>query len=1309
MKIHRSSLFPPVERGGSTLALRPLLIAGMIVPVHDGDGGVNIQMHEDNPSGLLAAIDPYQPMSVGDKHDVFWSDMKIAQRDVLLEDVDKRLFVYLPKDTIIPEWGERVHYTLTRSGTNIPQDSTPLRLRVKLDRPAGTDKDPHLPGHSELQAPGLPQDVIDNGVDAEWAARGVPAEIQTYLGRAAWDTIQLKWGSVFLTHQVTPGEAAGSASITILVDQAAILAAGDSDSLLVHYQVFDEVWNYSTEWSLQTRVAVDAGAWRLDAPIIKEAVNGTIDLDDLGRNDATVQIVLPGPPYTLGDSITMTWIGTPATGLPVTHTETVVIGSIPSILQLYVPNADVRAIAGGSADASYVLKKLNGDPPQSSKRTFANVVGDVSQLPAPTIRELIGDVLEPDTPIATVLIPVYPGMDTGDVINMIWMGTKSNGTPYVHEHEHPVTYNDKGKVIPIYVPNEHIVILDYGTLDLYYTVTNDQKSLFGMSESDHTPIKIERVHAELPAPKVVEAPNDVLDPALVPDSATLLIEYLGTNPGDILTYYWTGRPGAGTGSDWVPITTPTAGKPITFRIDNTLITPNIGSIVKVRYSLKLKATGNYKYSATLDLTIGSLVGDLPEPQVLEAPTGVLDPMDALAGVVARARYDSMDPALDVITLKWLGTPGAGTSDDQELPGNSGGYVDFSVAASVVGPNIGKHVDVSYEVQRYGSPTPSLVLDLTVSNFKDPDNELPRPRITQANDASKELNLNSFTGNAGVTVGKWPFSAQGQRVWLRLVGTGSTGTVNITVLAGVPISAIQASNGLNEQVIRSELEKLTHNTALTVTCKVTFDGSAQEASAIEFPVARYTFKTFDDSVVPTIDTVTDAGNNVIPPGGTTYFPNVTLAGKAAPNQRVQIYDGATAVGQPVLVNGTGDWTLPLTGLAVASHSITAKGLYGSEPVSVARVLIVATATVPTIDTVTDAEGVIPPGGTTYFPNVTLAGKAAPNQRVQIYDGATAIGQPVLVNGTGDWTLPLTGLAVASHSITAKGFYGSEPVSVARVLIVATATVPAITSVRDTRGEVANGGSTTDTSVNLTGTAAANQQVEIFDGAASRGRASVTGSGGWNSSISSLALGGHSLTAKGLYGSQPVSNARTFTVQSPTPPLVIDTSPVTLSGIFYIWTDGRMPPNAPVNTSIQRGATGGVPPYRYQSSNAAVASVTNAGLVRALKDGATTITVSDNGGSSKSYQVTVTNGWRIQHIGNFIWNGAIQYQPAGGHLPRGEELQWMRAQYGSSWPHAEQPWWSSDELSRIDALVVTIPSGSAYYTMKAFSFAALSVHK
>lgn len=87
------------------------------------------------------------------------------------------------------------------------------------------------------------------------------------------------------------------------------------------------------------------------------------------------------------------------------------------------------------------------------------------------------------------------------------------------------------------------------------------------------------------------------------------------------------------------------------------------------------------------------------------------------------------------------------------------------------------------------------------------------------------------------------------------------------------------------------------------------------------------------------------------------------------------------------------------------------------------------------------------------------------------------------------------------------------------------VPVITSVRDDKGDIPNGGATSATSVQLSGVAAAGEKVEIFDGAVLRGQVVVSAAGRWDFHLTSLMLGTHSVMAKGGAG---MSSTRTFTV-------------------------------------------------------------------------------------------------------------------------------------------------------------------------------------
>jgi len=603
-------LFPDLDQPVTQASLRPLRISGAVTPVVDADGGINIAVVEESASGVLCVITAYLDMLEGDKNVVYWDDIPEFTRMVEPGEKDKHLFFYLPNKLFTPGL-HQCFYELTRFGETAPDDPSVVSLFfVKLTRPGGRDREPHLPeGHSELHIPQLPREIIDQGnIDAEWAKKGVPLTVPVYPEIEVQDTILMRWGSHTLApHIVTQDQAEDRDLIVIVARQEDILAGGDSAALEIKYDLHDKVWNWSSRHSKRTRIAVDAGAWSLAAPIIKNSVNGIITIINLNKEDVTVQVNIQDSDFAQKDLVTMTWIGTPPSGKPLIHSETKPVENIPSVMEFKVPYAQVRAIAMGQADASYVLTRADGSAPLSSKREFADVVGDVSMPDAPTIVELLGDILESDRPFATVLIE-YLNIANGDHVAGHWIGETSTGLPYVHEFTHTVSDNEaKAGFFTVYVEGEHIGVLDKGKLDLSYTVSNDKPELYGVSNSEHLRVKVQAVTATLARPEVEEADEDVLDPSKVFDVVHISIENPPTQKNDIVTWNWQATHPLGSISDWVPITTLSAGKPLRFRVPANFVTISIGQYVKVRYSLKHATTGLYSHSAALNLLIGSLV------------------------------------------------------------------------------------------------------------------------------------------------------------------------------------------------------------------------------------------------------------------------------------------------------------------------------------------------------------------------------------------------------------------------------------------------------------------------------------------------------------------------------------------------------------------------------------------------------------------------------------------------------------------------------------------------------------------------------
>lgn len=187
-------------------------------------------------------------------------------------------------------------------------------------------------------------------------------------------------------------------------------------------------------------------------------------------------------------------------------------------------------------------------------------------------------------------------------------------------------------------------------------------------------------------------------------------------------------------------------------------------------------------------------------------------------------------------------------------------------------------------------------------------------------------------------------------------------------------------------------------------------------------------------------------------------------------------------------------------------------------------------------------------------------------------------------------------------------------------------PTIESAKDSKGgDIAQNGTTTDTTITLTGTASKGQSVKILDGTTDHGDAIADASSGvWTKTITGLSLKAHSFTAKALYGTEQISGAWALTVVSR---LVVDTTPLLLNGLnISMGFTGNMWPrsgNDPTGTSATRAATGGVPPYTYESSDSSIASVDGKGTVRSEGNGLATIIAKDSSGQSITYNVTTSN--------------------------------------------------------------------------------------
>jgi hypothetical protein len=426
--------------------------------------------------------------------------------------------------------------------------------------------------------------------------------------------------------------------------------------------------------------------------------------------------------------------------------------------------------------------------------------------------------------------------------------------------------------------------------------------------------------------------------------------------------------------------------------------------------------------------------------------------------------------------------------------------------------------------------PSEPLNLQVSVLDQA--HLPPPVVPEA-DASDTLDLTRLVGDASVTVEAWPLIALGQRYWIKVSGTLNTGMPHSFYVARnrVP-TANEVVAGLDKPMLRTELENLKDSTELTVEVRVAFDGVGNESSAIAFPTKTYTVKSLE-IVTPIIDSVVDDKDRTIPNNGATTATTVTLKGTASIRRQVEIFNSGTSLGT-AMSDDTGAWNKTVTDLTRGGHSFTAIGRYGDgdDPESDPFAITVVEVVKPIIDRVADDRNRgISNGGSTTATSVLVRGTASIRQRVEIFNGDTSLGT-VTSDDLGIWRRTAPDLASAVHSFTAIGLYDDDPKSDPFEITVVDVVTPVINRVTDDKGDIAEGGVTTATTVTLHGIASIRQQVEILNGGTSLGTETSDAAGGWTRRVTGLSFETHSFTAQGLYDNNPVSPARTITVRPAT---------------------------------------------------------------------------------------------------------------------------------------------------------------------------------
>lgn len=877
--------------------LKELKIPGRTGPVTQTPltWGINLAALKLNfpRQGLLCQAGPWGTMDIGDSLRIWrGSDQLIGLEIVDKNEVNTELQIFVQAKHF-PDGMHKISYAVTRLG-GTPEHSEVMQVLVKTTLPGGPDHS-ETPGHPALVM-SIPKEILEGGINMENVKNGIPVTLgkgdgtPPYPFASAGDKLQFTCGGIFYeAPELTEEQANGTTPLVVTIPEETIRKAGDSDAtgMAIAFEVYDPVHNRSEDWSIEQRVVVTLDTTLLVAPLLKEAINNELDVDKLAGAAGTAQVWISGNSFKVGDRPVLRIRGTPREGQPIDlEVRGEVLVSVPSTHETNIPNAVLRQLVQTQIALSYRLEKADGSTELKSKTQFISAIGEIHRLAAPVALDAEQgaiDPLDPDLKQVRIEIPFDASFLPGQAIKLFWLGTRPDLSTYLPTL--PLRLISQGDYeakdpLLIIVDIQHLTAIIGGKLELYYQLLIDDSVLGTMTQLSQIHAIRESIHAdilqigeprkELPEPQV----DGVVDGMLPPDTngTTLTVNYLKTSVGDIVTRFWRGS-NTGVNSDWVKLSSFTAGQPVPFPIKAELIKDNEGGTAEADYQIEW-AAGGTSYSDTLKFNVG-VKPDLKDPEIKEAVNNVLQPFAAKDTLTAIVRaFPNMVGTQ--VSVTWAGTPGEGTKTVGPITVTAQQDLEVSLDNLLVAFNLGnKDVKVSYIVTLNGTPQGSKESTLHVAAIVDGDNNLPTPSIDGA--VGNELDVTLLKDSAQLRIDKWLLQALYQCIWLRYDGTDKNGKpVEYVFWAG---EAHQQAEGLVTAALVAWLRELDDGTTLTITFKVNYDKVSNVDTAVGFPARTYTVNAITALEIDTNPMVLDGAHLYLAPyphtppfEATTYLPD-----------------------------------------------------------------------------------------------------------------------------------------------------------------------------------------------------------------------------------------------------------------------------------------------------------------------------------------------------------------------------------------------------------------------------------------------------
>lgn len=715
------------KRNLAPLALLPPELPGA-VDLPSGKQGINLAAAKLNfpDRGLKVQIPVYTNKDVGDQV-LLYLGTSVVDQTTIRDEAERieRTTLFVPANRLqTGDW--QLTYEVRRVSQGPETFTPPLDFYVKLELPGGQDTDPDY-GHSNLYMAFDPPDIVQDGVDADAAKNGVDILIQAKPGSgtnlpypdiAVDDVIHVSWGGPQVSSDpVTQAQIDDPVNnpITVHIDEKTILDTRDSgpDGLAVTYMIRDLVNNQSEDWCKETRIVVDTGNSRLEAPVLEGTNGNDFDLDQHGEGDLNVQVWAVSSDFHKDDVIIMHLEGTTLEGeLVEVEVRQTIENNPPLVVDVPFASSHARALAKTQVRFAYDLEH-GGTVVLRSKGRFVNLLGEPKRLQPPVARDAVNGAIDPDLAYTVIIIPFDDTMKEGMAIELLWNGTRADQSSYDPELDwYFLSREDEQKQADLRITvTGHLKTLEGGTLALSYVLLKDDNgTIVRTSSLAAAVLNVGEALLELVPPIVLGEENGALDPDALPDGASKLTAprptVTPTKEKDVVTYSWEGEV-TGLKENSITLNALSKDKDVPFTLDATFvedyIRPNLGKKITASYRILRFETNKTSYSNPLEFVVGEAQQPRLDPaKVREALNDVLDPANAPNGATIEIEPNRAENAGDHFYVKWATADGATIfEDDKPITGSSKGkLVEFPVERSVVLASVDQFVTISYWVELF---------------------------------------------------------------------------------------------------------------------------------------------------------------------------------------------------------------------------------------------------------------------------------------------------------------------------------------------------------------------------------------------------------------------------------------------------------------------------------------------------------------------------------------------------------------------------------------------------------------------------------